>query len=217
MKQFYTASVTDVAKVVVPSINYLMIDFGPSERSKKTHEEDNAEPRMTMTIYESHGTIPPSGGSSSRERTMKTNTVALAVLIGILIGIAGARAIQAGQANTKPGYVIAEVEVNDLATMQKYGPKVPETLAPFNHHYLVRSDKIQALEGEPPKGGVVIIAFAFDSVEKGRAWYDSPAYAAIRPLRQRAAQEPHIYCRRFGSAVTRYFSSSGKQFSDTSR
>ena len=118
---------------------------------------------------------------------MKTNyKVALAVLAGISIGIAGARAIKAGLANTPPGYVIAEVEVNDLPTMQKYGAKVPETLAPFNHHYVIRSDKIQALEGEPPKGGIVMIAF--DSVEKARAWYDSPAYAAVRPLRQSAAK-----------------------------
>jgi len=117
---------------------------------------------------------------------MKTKyKVALAVLAGISIGIAGARAVQT-EAKTPPGYVIAEVEVHDPPTMQKYGAKVPETLAPFNHHYVIRSDKIQALEGEPPKGGIVMIAF--DSVEKARAWYDSPAYAAIRPLRQSAAK-----------------------------
>ena len=70
--------------------------------------------------------------------------------------------------------------------MQKYGEKVPETMAPFNHHYLVRSSKIQTLEGEAPKGGIVVIAF--DSAEKAREWYDSPAYAAIRPIRQSAAK-----------------------------
>lgn len=117
---------------------------------------------------------------------MKTNyNVALAALVGISIGIAGARTVQT-EVKTPPGYVIAEVEVNDPATMQKYGAAVPETLAPFNHHYVVRSNKTQALEGEPPKGAIVIIAF--DSVEKARAWYDSPAYAAVRPLRQSAAK-----------------------------
>ena len=29
---------------------------------------------------------------------------------------------------------------------------------------------------------------AFDSVEKAREWYDSPAYEAIRPIRQNAAK-----------------------------
>jgi uncharacterized protein (DUF1330 family) len=118
---------------------------------------------------------------------MKTNyKLALAVLAGLSIGIAGNKAIHAQQVNTPPGYVIAEVEVTDPAGMQKYGAKVPETMAPFNHRYLVRGNKIQALEGEPPRGGVVVIAF--DSAEKAREWYDSPAYAAIRPIRQSAAK-----------------------------
>ena len=118
---------------------------------------------------------------------MKTNSkLGFAVLAGVVIGVAGAVAIHAQQIKTAPGYVIAEVEVMDPATMNKYGEKVPETLAPFNHHYVVRSAKIQALEGEPPKGGVVVIAF--DSVERAREWYDSPAYAAIRPIRQSAAK-----------------------------
>lgn len=118
---------------------------------------------------------------------MKTNyKLALAVLAGLSIGIAGDKAIHAQQVNKPPGYVIAEVEVTDPAGMQKYGAKVPQTMAPFNHRYLVRSNKIQALEGEPPKGGVVVIAF--DSAEKAREWYDSPAYAAIRPIRQSAAK-----------------------------
>jgi len=118
---------------------------------------------------------------------MRTNhKFALGALAGALIGAAGAHAIHAQQAKVPPAYVVAEVEVTDPANMQKYGEKVPETLAPFNHHYVIRSNKIQALEGEPPKGGVVVIAF--DSAEKARAWYDSPAYEAIRPIRQSAAK-----------------------------
>lgn len=118
---------------------------------------------------------------------MKSNyKFALAMLAGVSIGVVGATVIHAQQLKTPPGYVIAEIEVTDPAAVQKYGEKAPETLAPFNHRYLVRSNKIQTLEGEPPKGGVVVIAF--DSVEKAREWYDSPAYAAIRPIRQGAAK-----------------------------
>jgi uncharacterized protein (DUF1330 family) len=114
---------------------------------------------------------------------MKANhKLALATLIGVMIGVvAGAAAIHARQVNAAPGYVIAEVEVTDPATLQKYVEKLPETLAPFNHHYVVLGGKTQALEGEPPKGIVVI---AFDSAEKAREWYDSSAYSAIKPLRQ---------------------------------
>src|SRR4029077_4890258 len=70
----------------------------------------------------------------------------------------------------------------DIPTVQKYGQGVPETLAAFNHHFIVRGGRPQSLDGgEAPKGVVVI---AFDSVEKAREWYESPAYQAIKPLRQ---------------------------------
>ena len=118
---------------------------------------------------------------------MRTNhKLVLAMLAGVAIGVACATAIHAQQVKAPPAYVIGEVEVTDPATMQKYGAKVPETLAPFNHHFLVRGVKAPlALEGEAPKSLVVI---AFDSVEQARRWYDSPAYEAIKPIRQSAAK-----------------------------
>jgi uncharacterized protein (DUF1330 family) len=114
---------------------------------------------------------------------MKTNyKLTLAVLAGILIGVAAARAIQAQQQNVPPGYVISEADaILDIPTVQKYGQGVPQTLAPFNHHFVVRGGNPQTLDGDSPKGIVVI---AFDSVQKAREWYDSPAYQAIKPLRQ---------------------------------
>ena len=116
---------------------------------------------------------------------MKTNhKLAVAVLAGVALGVAGATAIHAQQVKTPPGYVIAEVDITDPATFQKYAEKVPETLAPFNAHFLLRTGKIQAVEGEAPKRIVVI---AFDSVEKAHAWEDSPAYVAIKPIRQSSA------------------------------
>ena len=118
---------------------------------------------------------------------MKTNhKLMLAMLAGVTIGAAGAVAIRAQEVKAPPAYVIAEVEVTDRAAMQQYVEKVPETLAPFHPHTLVRGNKIQSLEGEPPKGGIVVIAF--ENAEKAREWYDSPAYAAIKPIRQNAAK-----------------------------
>ena len=121
---------------------------------------------------------------------MNTNrNLALAVLAGISIGAMGVMAIHAQEAKTlpaPPAYLIAETEVTDRAAFQKYAEKVPETLAPFtgSFHYVVRGGKTQALEGQPPKGIVVI---AFDSTEKALAWYNSPAYEAIKPIRQGAS------------------------------
>jgi uncharacterized protein (DUF1330 family) len=118
---------------------------------------------------------------------MKTHLkLALAVLAGVSIGFAGAAAIHAQQRKTPPGYVIAEVEVTDPTTLQKYGEKAPQIVASFNGHYVVRGGDVQALEGEPPKGYIVVIGF--DSVQKAREWYDSPAYAAIRSFRQKSTK-----------------------------
>ena len=118
---------------------------------------------------------------------MKMNhKLAIAMMAGVSIGVAGAKAIHAQQVKTPPAYVIAEVEVTDPTTLQKYGEKAPQIVASFNGHYVVRGGKVQALEGEPPKGYVVVIGF--DSAEKAREWYDSPAYAAIRPFRQNSTK-----------------------------
>ncbi|HXB54142.1 MAG TPA: DUF1330 domain-containing protein [Vicinamibacteria bacterium] len=117
---------------------------------------------------------------------MKTSCkLALAVLAGVSAGVVGAKVIHAQDARVPPAYFIAELEVTDPPTMRKYGEKVPETLAPFSHHYVVRGGKPQPLEGEPPKGIVII---AFDSVAKAHEWYDSPAYEVIKPIRQSAAK-----------------------------
>lgn len=117
---------------------------------------------------------------------MKTNyKLALAVLAGVSLGVAGAEAIHAQQVKAPPAYMIADVDVTDSTTFQKYADKVPATLAPFGAQYLVRGGKTQALEGEAPKR-VVVIAFA--SAEKAPGWYDSPAYDAIKSIRQSAAK-----------------------------
>jgi uncharacterized protein (DUF1330 family) len=117
---------------------------------------------------------------------MNTGNLALAVLAGISIGAVSVMAIHAQEVKKSPAYLIAETEVTDRAAFQNYAEKVPETLAPFtgSFHYVVRGGKTQALEGQPPKRIVVI---AFDSTDKALAWYNSPAYQAIKPVRQGAS------------------------------
>jgi uncharacterized protein (DUF1330 family) len=118
---------------------------------------------------------------------MKTNRkLMFAVLVGVLMGGVAGLAIRGQQVKTAPGYLIAEVEITDPGKLQNYAEKVEQTLAPFNHHYVVRTSKIQTLEGDLPTNRIVIIAF--DSVDKAREFYDSPAYAAIKPIRQSAAK-----------------------------
>jgi uncharacterized protein (DUF1330 family) len=118
---------------------------------------------------------------------MKTNLkLMFALLFGISIGCVAGRALRGQQLKTAPGYLIAEVQITDPGKLQDYAGKVESTLAPFPHRFIVRTSKIQTLEGDAPSNRMVIIAF--DSVDKAREWYDSPAYVAIRPIRQSAAK-----------------------------
>jgi uncharacterized protein (DUF1330 family) len=117
---------------------------------------------------------------------MKTNhKVMLAVLGGALVGIAGASAIHARQMKMMPGYVVAEVDVTDPATFQKYAAKAPGTIEQYGGHYVIRGGKSDSIEGDAPKRFVVI---QFDSMEKAKAWEDSPEYDAIKPIRHSSAK-----------------------------
>jgi uncharacterized protein (DUF1330 family) len=113
--------------------------------------------------------------------------MALTALGGIAIGLTVARMIPAQNAKSPAAYVIAEVEKDptktaDPAAAQKYAQEAPKSLAPFGGRYLIAGGKVQAVEGQTPKGSIVVIAF--ESVEKARGWYFSPAYEAIKPIRQ---------------------------------
>lgn len=118
-------------------------------------------------------------------------TLSIVLLGGIAIGIAGAAVIHAQQAATPPAYIIAEVEKDpskkqDPAASRKYAEEAPKSLAEFDGKYVIRGAKAQTLEGEVSTGNIVVIGF--DSLEKARAWYSSPAYAAIKPIRQNSTK-----------------------------
>jgi uncharacterized protein (DUF1330 family) len=117
---------------------------------------------------------------------MKTNhKLLLAVLVGAVIGIAGATAIHARQMKMLPGYVVAEVDVTDPATFKQYADKAPGTIAQYGGHYIIRGGKNTSLEGDAPKRFVVI---QFENVEKAKAWEHSPEYEAIKPIRHKSAK-----------------------------
>ena len=110
------------------------------------------------------------------------------IVAGVLAGALGNHAMHGQQVETPPAYLISEADsITDAAAIKEYGAKVQETLAPFNGHYhfVVRGGKTESLDGDAPKGIVVI---AFDSSEQAHAWYNSPAYAAIRPIRLAAVK-----------------------------
>ena len=121
---------------------------------------------------------------------MKSNYKPLiGVVAGVLVMAAGNNAIHGQQVRAQPVYLISEADaITDPTGIKEYGAKVLQTLAPFNGHYhfVVRGGKTESLDGDAPPKGIVVIAF--DSSEQAHAWYNSPAYAAIRPIRLAAVK-----------------------------
>ena len=121
---------------------------------------------------------------------MKSNyKILVAVMAGLVVGAAGKSAVRGQQMKTPPVCLISEADaITDAAALKTYGAKVQETLAPFNgyYHFVVAGGKAESLDGDPPPKGIVVIAF--DSSEQAHAWYSSPAYQAIKPIRQAAVK-----------------------------
>jgi uncharacterized protein (DUF1330 family) len=110
--------------------------------------------------------------------------IALSMLIGMT---AGAAVVQSLHAQAKPPvYMIALNEVSDA---DRYGKEyVPPAQASVKAHggVYVAAGPGTALEGDLPKGPVVIIRW--DSLEALKAWKDSADFAAIYDIGKKYAQ-----------------------------
>jgi len=80
-----------------------------------------------------------------------------------------------------PAYAIAHLrDVTFGADIVRYMCEIDATLTPFGGEFVVHGGPVDAVEGQWD-GDIVIIGFP--SRESARAWYDSPEYRAILPLR----------------------------------
>ena len=83
-------------------------------------------------------------------------------------------------------YIIANVEVTDAATYERYRKEVPATIEHYGGRFLVRGGAVDALEGDfVPKR---IVVLEFPSLERAKAWWDSPEYQPLRALRRSASR-----------------------------
>jgi uncharacterized protein (DUF1330 family) len=124
-----------------------------------------------------------------KDKTMKTNKPALvAVLASVAISALGITAPRAQEpsAAQRPAFYISEFELTDPEGIKPYSARVDATFAPFGGRYVVRGGQIAPLEGEAPKGRIVMIAFP--SMERAQAWYNSPAYREIMPIRHKTTK-----------------------------
>lgn len=82
-------------------------------------------------------------------------------------------------------YVVGQVSVKDAEKWAEYQQRVPETFGPWGGEPVLRGKQIAALSGSCPHPAVVVLRFPGPEALKG--WFESPAYQALIPLRDAAA------------------------------
>ena len=82
--------------------------------------------------------------------------------------------------------VIGHITVRDEEKWAQYRAQVPATLAPWGAELLFRGQRAGILAGNHDHLDTVVIRFPdADAVD---AWYSSPEYQALIPLRESAAE-----------------------------
>ncbi|MEU4115442.1 DUF1330 domain-containing protein [Kitasatospora sp. NPDC028055] len=81
-------------------------------------------------------------------------------------------------------YALAQVHsVQSCPDIEEYLERIDATLDEFGGHFVVHGGKFETLEGSWGQLGLILIEFP--DYGSARAWYDSPAYREILPLRTR--------------------------------
>jgi uncharacterized protein (DUF1330 family) len=85
-----------------------------------------------------------------------------------------------------PAYVIVDLTVTDLPTMEEYRKRVPATLAAYGGRFLVRGGAHQTVEGDWKPNRLVILEFP--TMDQAKRWYDSEEYREPKAMRLRAGR-----------------------------
>jgi uncharacterized protein (DUF1330 family) len=84
-----------------------------------------------------------------------------------------------------PAYFVFEFTITDREGFAPYAAKVAETVAAFGGRRVVMGGKVRPVEGDAPKGSIVVLAFP--DMTTAEAWYASPNYQAILGYRLASA------------------------------
>jgi uncharacterized protein (DUF1330 family) len=83
-------------------------------------------------------------------------------------------------------YVIGEIEVTDPAAYEDYRKQVLAVVQKYGGRFIVRGGKIEPKEGGWKPSRMVVLEFP--SLAQAQNWYDSPEYAPLIKLRQKASK-----------------------------
>ena len=111
--------------------------------------------------------------------------LAIAAVAVVALAPASAQTPASAAVAKPPAYYISEFELTDPDGIKPYSAAVESTFQPFGGKYAVRGGKVVSLEGEPSKRVIMIV---FPSLEQAQAWYASPRYQEIMPIRHKSAK-----------------------------
>ena len=82
-------------------------------------------------------------------------------------------------------FVILDITVTDPERFEVYKQLAPATIEAYGGRYIARGGKAESLEGDWSPDRIVILEF--DSMDKAKAWMNSPEYREARTMRYEAA------------------------------
>lgn len=85
-----------------------------------------------------------------------------------------------------PCYFFAEVNVQDADEYRRYADAVPAILDSFGARFLAKGGATVALKGAPPEARIALVEFP--DLAAAEAFWTSPEFQAIVPIRDRSAQ-----------------------------
>jgi uncharacterized protein (DUF1330 family) len=89
-----------------------------------------------------------------------------------------------------PALIIVDIEVTDPVRYEDYKRLASHSIAVHNGRYLVRGGASEVLDGDWTPRRLVVLEF--DSVEKAKAWRESPEYAEAKKVRETCARSNMI-------------------------
>jgi uncharacterized protein (DUF1330 family) len=117
--------------------------------------------------------------NESEEQIVRSYRIGFGLLVSFGLGAALVEMLHAQTA--PPAYVISEIEVtNPEAYAKEYVPLANKALADSGQKRLVSGGKTISLAGAPPAARIVVSMF--DSLDKAKAAYNSPAYLEARKI-----------------------------------
>ena len=83
------------------------------------------------------------------------------------------------------GYALIDVEITDQAAFAQFSDRAPAIVEAHGGRFLVRGGATEVVQGDWTPHRVVVIEF--DSVERAKSWWSSPAHAELRAMADRCS------------------------------